>query len=103
MRLIGVGTDIVSIPRVEAALSRRGDGFARRILHPEEWTAYRETAAPSAFLARRFAAKEAVAKALGVGLGGDMGLRDARVCRDPRGKPLLRLSGRGRETARRLG
>lgn len=103
MRLIGVGTDIVSIPRVEAALARRGEAFARRILHPEEWDAFCASSAPAALLARRFAAKEAAAKALGVGLGADMGLQDARVCSDPRGKPLLRLSGKGQETARRLG
>ncbi|ANB02901.1 holo-ACP synthase [Ectothiorhodospira sp. BSL-9] len=103
MRVIGIGTDIVAVHRIEASLTRHGEGFARRILHPDEWDGFRDSPAPAAFLAKRFAAKEAAAKALGVGIGARMSLQDACVDHDPHGRPLLRLEGRGQETAQALG
>lgn len=103
VRILGIGTDLVNIERVERLLARHGERFARRILHPVEWSGYRNSAAPAAFLARRFAAKEAVSKALGVGVGADMSFVDAGVDHDSRGRPLLVLSGRAAQTAGRLG
>ncbi|MDD3517645.1 MAG: holo-ACP synthase [Chromatiales bacterium] len=102
MRIVGIGTDIVHVPRIEAALQRFGQRFARRVLHENEIAA-RDGDVPPAFVARRFAAKEAVAKALGVGMGAELALNEVEVWNDPRGRPHLRLHGRSLETARRLG
>lgn len=103
MRLIGIGTDLVSVARMETALQRHGPALARRILHPEEWREFQARPASAAWLARRFAAKEATAKALGVGIGARLGLRDVRVAHDAAGKPLLQLDGVGRRTAQDQG
>ncbi|MCG5512653.1 holo-ACP synthase [Ectothiorhodospira shaposhnikovii] len=103
MRLIGIGTDITSIVRMTAMLERHGDRLARRILHPAEYAGFQAAAQPAAFLARRFAAKEAASKALGVGIGAHMRFEDARVDHDERGRPLLVLSGPAALTAARLG
>ncbi|MCG5515255.1 MULTISPECIES: holo-ACP synthase [Ectothiorhodospira] len=103
MRVMGIGTDIVAVHRIEASLARHGEGFARRILHPDEWQGFRHSSTPAAFLAKRFAAKEAVAKALGVGIGARMSLQDACVDHEPSGRPVLRLDGRAQETAQALG
>lgn len=103
MRVVGVGTDLVSIARMERLHTRHGIRLASRILHPVEWPGYEASPAPAAFLARRFAAKEAVSKALGVGVGAHMRFMDAGVDHDELGRPLLVLSGRAGETARRLG
>jgi holo-[acyl-carrier protein] synthase len=103
MTVLGIGTDLVSIDRVERLLTRHGERFAHRILHPVEWPGYHGNAAPAAFLARRFAAKEAVSKALGVGVGAHMRFADVGVDHDGRGRPVLVFSGRAEGTARRLG
>ena len=103
MSILGIGTDLVSIARVEQLLARQGGRFAERILHPVEWSGYHRSAAPAAYLARRFAAKEAVSKALGVGVGAHMRFTDAGVDHDDSGRPLLVLSGHAEITAARLG
>ncbi|OOG27207.1 holo-ACP synthase [Thioalkalivibrio denitrificans] len=103
MRILGIGSDLVSIARVEQLLARHGGRFAERILHPVEWPGYHRSAAPAAYLARRFAAKEAVSKALGVGVGAHMRFTDAGVDHDDSGRPVLVLTGRAETTAARLG
>ncbi|SEP99356.1 holo-[acyl-carrier protein] synthase [Ectothiorhodospira magna] len=103
MRLIGIGTDITSIQRITAMLERHGERLARRILHPDEYADFTAAAQPAAFLARRFAAKEAVSKALGVGIGARMRFEDAQVDHDVSGRPLLKLSGPAAVTAAALG
>lgn len=62
--IAGIGTDIVSIPRVEALVQRYGDRFAKRILSDVEYEEYLQVERAATFLAKRFAAKEAAAKAL---------------------------------------
>lgn len=93
MRIYGVGTDIVRIERIEASLARHGERFARRILAPSEVAAYHAARHPARLLAKRFAAKEAAAKALGTGFRGGVGLRDIAVDHEPGGRPFLRFSG----------
>ena len=66
--IVGIGTDIVSIVRIESILVRFGERFAQRILTDRERAVFRDRSDPGAFLARRFAAKEAAAKALGTGI-----------------------------------
>ncbi len=95
--IFGIGTDIVAVQRMARALERHGDRFAARILTPEEMTTYAAAAHKERFLAKRFAAKEAAAKALGTGFSDGLSLHDIRIDNDPRGKPYLTFSGRGAE------
>jgi holo-[acyl-carrier protein] synthase len=89
----GIGTDIVSVARMQTNLERYGDRFARRILTEHEYEQFRGIYHPARFLAKRFAVKEAVAKALGTGLSAGVHLRQICVVNDDRGKPSLSYSG----------
>jgi holo-[acyl-carrier protein] synthase len=100
--ILGIGTDLVRVERLRGLLERYGERLLRRVLHPEE-QAQLPSVRPEGFLARRFAAKEALAKALGCGIGRDMALPDACVIHDASGRPALALSGAAARTARRLG
>ena len=93
--ILGVGTDIVSVTRIAEAVSRNGDALARRILTDNELALYRSAANPTAYLAKRFAAKEAVAKALGTGIG-QISWRDLEVANNARGAPEMVLHGTAR-------
>ena len=92
----GIGTDIVRIDRIDRLLARWGERFARRVLGPNELTEYRRRAQRGAhgagyaarYLAKRFAAKEAFSKALGLGLRGPMTLLSLQILNDRRGKPV---------------
>ncbi|MDR0633894.1 MAG: holo-ACP synthase [Azoarcus sp.] len=83
----GVGTDIVQIDRLRAALERHGEAFAHRILAEAEHEGWRAARDPARFLAKRFAAKEAFGKALGIGLAPPATLRALAVEHDGLGKP----------------
>ncbi len=102
--MLTTGVDLVEIARVERALSRHGDRFLERVFTPAEVLYCR---ARPAELAARFAAKEAVAKALGVGMRmmarDGISWREAEIVGDLRGKPLVRLHGRAAERAEELG
>lgn len=87
--IFGIGTDIVSIHRIAAALARHGEAFAQRILAPQEWDGFVANAQPARFLAKRFAAKEAFSKALGTGMRAPVTWRNISVVHDELGKPLL--------------
>lgn len=101
--IFGIGTDIVSVPRMQQALDRHGERVARRILTTDEMEDYSQTGQPAAFIAKRFAAKEAAVKALGLGFSEGISMRNIAVRHDPKGKPLLVLSGRALELAEQLG
>lgn len=92
-----LGIDIVEIARIRAALARHEAGFRRRVFTDLEWE---QCGASYASLAGRFAAKEAVMKSLGTG---GMAFRDIEIVRLPSGKPDVRLTGRMRHRAERLG
>ncbi|OOZ42032.1 holo-ACP synthase [Solemya pervernicosa gill symbiont] len=92
--IIGIGTDIVSIDRIESALLRFGDRFAARVLAVEEMTVYQASAAKHRVLAKRFAAKEAAAKAMGTGFRNGVCMRDIVITHDQLGRPLLQFSGK---------
>lgn len=92
--ILGIGTDIVAVSRIRAVCERRGDRFARRILHAGEWPGYRDAADPARLLARRFAAKEAVAKALGTGFRAGVGPSQIEVVHDAQGRRACICMGR---------
>ena len=102
--ILGLGTDMIEIARIEHSLTRYGDAFLRRIYTPAE-IAYcrqkRKTSAES--FAARFAAKEAAAKALGTGISRGVHWREFEVRRRPGQRPELHLHGRAAEIAARLG
>ncbi|MFH1494286.1 MAG: holo-ACP synthase [Pseudomonadota bacterium] len=87
--IFGIGTDIVSTSRIAAVWERHGEDFARRILAPQEWAGFIEAGQPARFLAKRFAAKEAFAKALGTGIRTPATWHNIRVTHDDLGKPVL--------------
>ena len=96
--IYGIGTDIVQISRVEAALKRSGPRFAEKILGPEELVKYQARSAKHAvrglrFLATRFSAKEAFSKAIGLGMRMPMTWRSAQMLNAPGGKPVIVCSG----------
>jgi holo-[acyl-carrier protein] synthase len=103
MRIFGIGVDIVEIARIEGLLTRHGVRFPRRILGEREYRDFEAAAHPAAFLAKRFAAKEAVSKAMGTGFRDGMTLSDIGVGHDTLGRPLVELSGVAAERARSLG
>jgi len=94
-----VGVDIVEIERIERAIQRWGERFLERVYTPAELALCRGRAPE---LAARFAAKEAISKALGTGLRG-IGWREMEVLCDKRGKPLVHLHGRAKARADFLG
>ena len=96
--IYGIGTDICKIPRIEAALERHGERFAKKILGPQELEKYHARSAKNAvrgvrFLATRFAAKEAFSKAIGLGLHMPMTWPAAQMLNAPSGKPIIVCSG----------
>lgn len=94
----GIGTDIVQVSRLEASLVRHGDRFAERILSGFEYEAFSTQAQPAYFLAKRYAAKEAAAKAFGTGFRDGLSLRHIIVANEDNGRPILRFV----ETAQKL-
>jgi holo-[acyl-carrier protein] synthase len=101
---LSVGVDLVELARVRRIVERYGERFLTRIYTPAELVRYRDRLPE---LAARFAAKEAVSKALGVGLSHmspkGIGWLEVEVLPDPLGKPLVFLSGRARSLAREQG
>lgn len=100
--IYGIGTDIIQISRIEAALSRHGERFAAKILGPDELAKYQVRNAKVEvrglrFLATRFAAKEAFSKAIGLGMRSPMTWRAAQILNAPSGKPIVATSGVLRE------
>lgn len=90
--IYGIGTDIVAVSRIEDSLSRFGEAFAQRVLTEREWLAFEQSQTKARFLAKRFAAKEAFAKALGTGIRAPATLQNIGVTHDDLGKPVLDLS-----------
>jgi holo-[acyl-carrier protein] synthase len=91
--IFGIGTDIVQVGRMREDLDRYGVRFAERILAAGELVDYQQNANKANFLARRFAAKEAAAKAMGTGFSNGVQLRDIEVTHDTQGKPMLEFHG----------
>ncbi|MBP5981104.1 MAG: holo-ACP synthase [Halomonas sp.] len=90
--IVGIGSDIARVARFTQAMERHGPRFAKRILGVDEYATWQQKGEPTAYLAKRFAAKEAFVKALGLGLRGGMQWGDIQVINDNLGKPYLQLS-----------
>ncbi len=103
MTLLGLGTDIVETARIKTAILRHGEAFLERVFTAEEIAYCAPMRDPHPYYAARFAAKEAVAKAFGTGLGSDMAFRDIGICRKESGEPFVVLTGTAAATAQRLG
>lgn len=102
MPLIGIGTDIVQIRRIQALVKRYGEKYLNRIFTPAERDEAQKLspAQRGAFYARRFAVKEAVSKALGTGIGALAGWREIETIHDEKRAPAVRLSGKAAATLR---
>ena len=90
--IFGIGTDVVEIGRIEKALERWGGRFAERVLCPPELLRFQRHRQPAAYLAKRFAAKEAFTKALGTGIRAPANWHGVWVVNRPSGKPELEFS-----------
>ncbi|MGH8177107.1 MAG: holo-ACP synthase [Steroidobacter sp.] len=101
--IFGIGTDIVRLERIEHIYDRYGERFVDRLLLPAEAQAFREYARPARFLAMRFAAKEAIVKAMGTGFAHGMWIRDCGVVPNSWGRPGIIWSDRGRAMCEKLG
>jgi holo-[acyl-carrier protein] synthase len=91
--ILGIGTDLCDIGRIERALERWGERFAQRVLVESEMQRFRRHRKPAAYLAKRFAAKEAMSKALGTGIHFPVNWHGMWVENARSGKPSLRFSG----------
>jgi holo-[acyl-carrier protein] synthase len=90
--ILGIGVDLVTLPRIRAGLARFGPAYARRLLAADEYAGLAASHDPARYLAKRFAAKEAFAKAMGRGLRAPLSLRAVSLAHDPLGKPELRFA-----------
>jgi holo-[acyl-carrier protein] synthase len=91
--IVGIGVDLVEVGRIERLMREYGDRFAERILAPPEREAFKASGRPNWFLANRFAAKEALSKALGTGLRHPVTLHAISVASDDIGKPAFAFHG----------
>ena len=98
--ILGIGSDLCDIRRIERSLARFGTRFTHRIFTTGERARSERRAASAASYARRFAAKEACAKALGTGMRGGVFWRDMEVVNLPSGRPTMRLTGGALERLR---
>ena len=101
--IFGIGTDIVQQERVRLVHEKFGERFVERLLLPAELAAFQRHQRPVRFLAMRFAAKEAIVKAMGTGFAHGMWIRDSGVVANAWGKPEIIWSERGRRMCEQLG
>ena len=95
--ILGVGIDIIEVARVQASHKRFGERFLNRLLLPDEITYCLSHKNPAPFIAARFAAKEAISKAFGAGIGAQLGWRDMEIGRKEAGEPFVILHGKGKK------
>lgn len=99
MAVVGLGTDIVDVARIEAIIARTQDAFARRVLTDAEFEIFSHSHFPARFLAKRFAVKEAASKALGTGIACGVTFQDFDVSNDEQGKPIVHFRGVAKQFA----
>src|SRR5256885_5465526 len=101
--IFGIGVDVLESGRIAHTLERFGTRFIEHLLMPEEHAQLSRTQRRERFLAMRFAAKEAIVKAMGTGFAHGMWIRDVGVVQNARGKPEVIFSARGERVRRGLG
>src|ERR1017187_10667571 len=95
--ILGIGIDIIEVARIASSYEKFGERFVNRILLPEEIAYCLSHKNPAPFLAARFAAKEAISKAFGTGIGASLGWKDMEIRRKESGEPFVVLHGKGKE------
>jgi holo-[acyl-carrier protein] synthase len=95
--MLGIGTDIVQIARIKSTFEKQGDRFVSRLLTEDEQAVFQRRHLSIAFLANRFAAKEAISKALGTGIANGVRFRDIEVLSNDNGAPVVSLTGAAEE------
>ena len=101
--IFGIGVDVLETRRIDRTLERFGARFTERLLMPEEQAQLARTQRPARFIAMRFAAKEAIVKAMGTGFAHGVWIRDVGVVQNEWGKPLVVFSERGERVRKGLG
>jgi holo-[acyl-carrier protein] synthase len=101
--ILGIGIDIIEVERIAASHERFGDRFLNRILHENEIAYCLSHKVPGPFLAARFAAKEAISKAFGTGIGAQLSWKDMEICRKESGEPYVVLHGGGEKLLKERG
>jgi holo-[acyl-carrier protein] synthase len=100
--LVGLGADVIEVERVRGVLERQGERFLRRVFTDEERVYCASMAHPHKHYAARFAAKEAVSKCFGTGIGAELGWRSVSIYHGERHQPLVRLDDRGQALLQHL-
>ena len=101
--ILGIGIDIIEVARVHASVERFGERFLKRILLADEIAYCQAHKKPAPFIAARFAAKEAISKAFGTGIGAKLGWHDMEVKRRESGEPFVALHGNGEKLLQERG
>ena len=101
MSVLGIGVDLVECARIQRSIDRFGDKFLHRVFTDGEIAYSKSMKFPARHLAARFAAKEALSKAFGTGIGKAMGWRDIDIQKKPSGEPFVVLTGHAKELAER--
>jgi len=89
----GIGTDLLDQGRIAKVIERQGERFSQRILTPQEIIIWQQRECSVNYLAKRFAAKEAIAKALGTGIAKGISFQQMNIASDDAGKPIVTLTG----------
>lgn len=95
--ILGTGIDLVEVTRIRAALDKFGERFLKRVLRPAETAYCLKYKNPAPHVAARFAAKEAISKAFGTGIGRELGWHDLEIGRKESGEPFVLLHHRGQQ------
>ena len=103
MSVVGIGTDIIEISRIEKMAINVRDKLALRVLAPVEYQKYQSLKNPALYLAKRWAGKEAASKALGTGIANGVSFQHFEIKSLPSGQPQLLLNSRAKELAVALG
>ena len=101
--IVGIGTDIIETSRILSLLKKHDESFAKRILSEQELEIYQRQTIKEKFIAKKWAAKEAVSKALGTGFTQGVSFTDMTIEHTEEGKPLIVLTGKTKQVADKLG
>ncbi|MGA3141662.1 MAG: holo-ACP synthase [Verrucomicrobiota bacterium] len=95
--MLGIGIDIIEVARIASSYEKFGERFVNRLLLADEIAYCLSHKNPAPFLAARFAAKEAISKAFGTGIGASLGWQDMEICKKESGEPFVVLHGKGKK------